>query len=168
MAKAITQIEPPRQDPGEERALSLEQLLQTVVQHQEALSVTMDILGELHRAGILEIAQGLLKNREEVGAIAINQLNQPEAHRMIKNGMAGLQWLGRIDPDQLHSVAQAAENGMEQALEARDGHKPIGLWELARQARDPEVRTSLGMLTRFLQGMGKAVRSQSEDRGERR
>ncbi|PTX61841.1 uncharacterized protein YjgD (DUF1641 family) [Melghirimyces profundicolus] len=158
MAKAITHIEKHRHDASQERAQTLDQLLNVVTEHKEALLAALDILSELHRAGVLDILRGLLENRHEVGAIAINQFNRPDTHRMIKNAIGGVEFLSRLDPEEIQTVLKATGNGIRRANQAVQENERTGFWDLVKTIRDPDVRSSFSMLTGFVQGMGEAVR----------
>ncbi|ASS75255.1 hypothetical protein CIG75_09840 [Tumebacillus algifaecis] len=156
MAKATTQIEKRVPSQAEQEADALKEVLGAVVQHKDALLTFLDVLGELHDAGTLEMAQGALKSRHKIGVIGMNQLNKSGAQNMIKNGMSTLQFLGQLDPNKLQTLLASLAAGVEHAVptEPEPKNKKTGVFDLIKGVRDPEVSSSLSMLLNFLRGMG--------------
>ncbi len=158
MAKATTQIEKRVLSQAEQDARSLSELISAVAQQKDALLVFLDIIGELHASGALEIVQGALKNRQAIGAIGLDQLNKSGAQNLIKNSMSTLQFLGKLDPVKMETMLTSVAAGVEHAVQPADEEpkQSVGLLKLMQQLRDPEVSASLMMLMRFLRGMGEA------------
>lgn len=155
MAKAIKQIEKRVPNEAEEQTEALGSILKAATENRAALLQMIDIVGELHKAGLLDIVQGILKNRHAVGVLAINQMNQPSAHRMIKNAMKALEFLGGIDPNKMGAVLSGVTSGLDKASDLPD--KPIGLWDLGKSYRDPNINASLSLMLNFLRGMGEGL-----------
>ncbi|HLO03650.1 MAG TPA: DUF1641 domain-containing protein [Symbiobacteriaceae bacterium] len=156
MATATTRIERRETTPAEQQAEALVELLGAVAQQKEALLTLFDIIGELHNAGLLQIVQGLLKGRQEIGVIGISQLNKSGAQNLIKNAMTAVQFMGSIDPAHLKEVLTAVGHGLEQMKPAEER---VNLWSMVNNVRDPDVMTSLGVMMNFLRGMGEALPS---------
>jgi uncharacterized protein YjgD (DUF1641 family) len=154
MAKATIHIEKQTPNPVEEQAQAIQKLLVSVAESQDALIVFLDVLKELHTFGILDAMRGLLKNRHQVGVIAITQLNQPGMHHMMKNAMNAMQFLSQLEPNKLQSIMNALASGMQQFSPAE---KPPGLWGMGKALRDPEVMLSMSTMLNFLHGMGEAL-----------
>lgn len=154
MAKAITQIEKRVPTRAEQDAQALGEIMSAVAQHKDALLVFMDVLGEMHQSGLLAVAQGLLKNRQQVGVIGVNQLNKSGAQRIIKNGVTAMQFMAQLDPDKLKQVLGAFARGLQ---EARPSEKPVGLWGMVNSFREPEVNASVSMMVNFLRGVGEGL-----------
>ncbi|RAL24071.1 DUF1641 domain-containing protein [Thermoflavimicrobium daqui] len=156
MARAITQIEKEKTNPVEEQSQALTQVLQAVGNSSQALIILLDILNELHQAGILEILQGMLKNRQQVGAIAMSQLNQPTVHHLLKNGMSILQFLGNLEPEKVEKIIHVITHGIERSSQL-ENEKPLSFWDLTKMLRSPEVSLSIHMIFNFLRGMGEEL-----------
>lgn len=159
MAKAITHIEKRVPNAAEEQAEAIQDILNAAAQNKEALLILMDIVSQLHNAGLLEMAQGFLTNRHKVGVIGLQQLNKSGAQRIIKNGMGAVQFLTKLDPAKLDMLLGAMASGVDEASEAQAEHRQLGLAGLYKTMRDPEVQTSLGVMMNFLRGMGKGLRA---------
>jgi uncharacterized protein YjgD (DUF1641 family) len=158
MAKAIKQIDKTTSNLWEEQTEGLKDIIETVTDSREALLSTLEIIRELHEAGLLDIVKGVLKTRHKVGVLAIDELNQPDMHRMIKNAMAVFELFQDIDPEQLHKITDAVAGGLEKSANQLDENKQIGLWAMAKTLKDPDVNRSLTTLVSFLQGMGEEMK----------
>jgi uncharacterized protein YjgD (DUF1641 family) len=157
MAKAITHIEKEIPNPVQEQAQAIEDLLKATADSREALVVFLDIIKELHEAGILDIVQGMLKARHQVGVIAVQTLNQPAMHRVIKNGINTMQFLGKLEPKQLETLMGGITKGLEKSAERIESNKTEGIWSMAKSLRDPHVNVTVNSMIDFLRGMGEAL-----------
>lgn len=166
MARPIQRIEQRQAEPGQERRDALGEILGALAENKEALLTTVDILGEAHRAGALDLLQGILKNRHEVGVIALHQLNQPSIRHLIRNTMGSIQFLMGLNPDELNRWLKSIGAGLEHSAEMADREAPAGLWELGKWMRSQEVRSSLTLLVRFLQEMGRSIEEPPPGRKE--
>lgn len=156
MAKAIRQINRSTPSPAEEQTQAVTELLHAVSQNKEALMTTMDILKGLHEMGVLDAAKAMLEQRTDIGAIAIQQLNQPNMHNTIKNAMNALKFIGSINPEQLQAILNGVSNGFERSADVVKNNENKSLWKLGKSMRDPDVKASLSTMMEFLHGMGEA------------
>ncbi|EGK12400.1 DUF1641 domain-containing protein [Kroppenstedtia eburnea] len=167
MARPIQRIDRIPSDPQQERQDALGEILGALTENKEAVLTTLDLLGEIQRAGVLDLLQGMVKNRHEVGVIALHQLNQPPNLHLIRNIIGGIQFLGRLHPDQLNRWLNSLSTGLERSTELMDREEPESLWELGKWMRSREVRSSLTLLVRFLREMGSSMEQQPQsEQGE--
>jgi uncharacterized protein YjgD (DUF1641 family) len=153
MAKAIRQIEKNQKSEVEQQAESLQELLTMISKNSEAIKSTLEILQELQKAGILDMINGLLKTKDKVGVIAMDQLNQPSMHRTIKNGINALQFIGELDPDKMKRMMHGINTGLDHLNDEAQQNK-IGI---LKAMRDPNVKASISTAFSFLQGMGEGL-----------
>jgi uncharacterized protein YjgD (DUF1641 family) len=154
MAKAISHIEIKSKSKDEEQAESLTELLSFIADNKESITTTLEIIKELHSAGLLDIIKGFLKTRDKIGVIAMDQINQPSMHRTIKNGIQAVQLLGELDPDNLSMLLNAANSGLENTTESNE---KLSKWGMLKSINDPNVSSSFSMMIKFLKGMGKEL-----------
>ena len=83
----------------EEQAQAISDIVKALSDNRDAIVLSLDILKNLHEMGLLYAVHGLLEQRTEVGAIAIQQVNQPGMQHGIKNAMNVVKFLGSLDPD---------------------------------------------------------------------
>lgn len=159
MAKATKQIERKGNRLEEERNDDLSAILNQIADNRESIQIWLDIIHELHQIGILDMIKGLLRTREKVGAIAMEQINQPGMHNIIKNGMSGFQLLAAMDADQLKQIMDGFSRGMQKASENTQHQEQIGMWGLLRSMQDPNVKKTLNILVHFLNGMGEGLQT---------
>jgi uncharacterized protein YjgD (DUF1641 family) len=155
MAKAIRQINKSVPNPVEEQAQAISDILKALSENREAILTTLGIMKHLHEMGVLTAVHGLLEQRTEVGAIAVQQMNQPTMHHAIKNGINAFKFLGSMDPEKLQSLLQGFGHGLERSSEVIEKGESPSLWKLGTSMRDPDVRASLSTMVEFLHGMGE-------------
>lgn len=162
MAQAITRINKKVPNKAEEREQSIQQILEKVAENRETIFIALDVFKGMSDAGLLQIADGILKNRQKVGKIAITQMNQPGVHHLVKNIIQGLKFLGSLDPGQVETLLNGLKGlarGLERGMNEAGGEKAPSLWTMLKDARDPEIRASLNLFMNFLKGMGEELQS---------
>lgn len=157
MAKAIQNIEKSEPDELALQGQAIQELLGAVVESKDALVVFLDILKEAHEAGLLNILQGLLKTRQDVAVLALEQLNQPSMHHTIQNVTHLAKFFGKMNPDQLNRILNGIAHGIEKTAEPKQ-EKTTGLWSLSKNLRDSDVNSTLSTAIGFMKGMGAELR----------
>ncbi|WP_442599787.1 DUF1641 domain-containing protein [Neobacillus sp. D3-1R] len=163
MAKAIKQIKKSVPNPVEEQAQAISDILESLTENREAILSTLGILKHLHEMGVLNALHGLLEQRTEVGAIAVQQMNQPAMHNTIKNGINAFKFLGSVNPEQLQSILQGLSHGLERSTEVIQKGEFQSLWKLGTSMRNPDVRASLSTMVEFLHGMGEVFNRDQQE-----
>src|SRR5699024_8233123 len=102
--------------------------------------------------------EGLLKTREEVTMIALEQMNQPSMHRTIQNLTSLAKFLGKIDPNQLNKLLTGIAHGIDKTTESGSDYKSAGIWGLTKNLRDSDVNSTLQTAIVFMKGMGEGLR----------
>lgn len=157
MAKAIKQIELIQPSAQEEQAKDLADLLTQLGQNREAISSAIDIIGQLQRSGILDIVQGFLHSKEKVAAIAIDQVNQPNMHNIIRNGFNTVDFLGSLDPQQMNIMMNAVTKGLDESAEVMKSNEKTSVLGLMKAMRDPDINLAIHSMLGFLKGMGREM-----------
>lgn len=157
MAKAIKQIEKTTPSSEELHDQDIAALLKQIAENRQAISTSLNILNELQQTGVLDTLNGLLKTRVKVASIAMEQVNQPSMHNIIRNGFNTIEFLGALDPEKLKVILNAVSKGLDETSERIGQNEPIGLWGMMKTIRDPDVNTALSSMLGFLNGMGKEM-----------
>ncbi|WP_408007626.1 DUF1641 domain-containing protein [Pseudalkalibacillus sp. A8] len=157
MAKAIKQIEKNNSNTVEESTQALNSLMEMTAKNREALGSLLEILQELHQSEILDMIKGFLKTRDQIGVLAIGELNQPGMHRIIKNGINAVEFLAELDPEQLKIMLNGINEGLKKSAENMDKKENVSLLRLTKLMRDPDVQRSLTFMMNFMVGMGQAI-----------
>jgi uncharacterized protein YjgD (DUF1641 family) len=159
MAKAISHIEKKKTSPAEEQTESLTEILSLIAKNHESITTSLEIIQELQSSGLLDIIKGLLKTRDKLGVLAIDQLNQSSMHNTIKNGIGAIKLLGELDPDKINTLMNAANSGLNHIGESKDS---LSKWGIIKSLNDPNVVSSLSTMIGFLQGMGEELNKKPE------
>lgn len=155
MAEPISFIKKKVLTEAEVKQQSLDQLKDSLAEHEQAIDKAIDVLSELYGSGVLEAAEALLKAKAKVAEIALHQLKRPEVTNMINNGMAAAGALAQIDPDQTSKLLGSVAKGLEEASKPQD--KKVTVFSLMSALKDPDVNRAIGFGLRFLKGMGKEL-----------
>ncbi|MFT9846853.1 helical membrane plugin domain-containing protein [Aneurinibacillus sp. REN35] len=161
MAKPIRHIEYATPTEAEKQAESLTEILQAISESREAILIFLDILRDMQTSGALDIIQGMLKNREELGSLGIKFINVANLPIMMKNLIIASQFLGKMDPIQTERIFKGLQHGLEQAANPEDRHT-TGIWGLAKSLRDPEINSALVAGLDFLRGMSRELHKERE------
>lgn len=163
MAEAIKQIRKEIPTPEQEQSQAITEIIAALASNREAIISTIGIIKHLQDMGVLDALNGLLEKRADVGAIAIQQINQPGMHNMIKNGMNAIKFLGQLNPDELQIMLDGVSRGLEKLGERIDKNEKVSLWQLGNSVRNEEVRTSLFTMLGLLEGMGEVFQRDKRD-----
>ncbi len=123
-------------------------------EHAEALLVAWDTLQTAHDQGILDLIQGLIGGRDIIAGKLADAVVLPESINAIRNLIALGRIVAALDPDMLHRLAKAVDQGMQ-------GPHPNGqtpsLFRIARQATSPEGKRGLSFAVQLLVALGTAT-----------
>lgn len=164
MAKAIRQIN--RQVPNEieERDQAMEEIMQALTDNKEAVLSMIDMARELHEVKVFETAGSLLKQRNEVGVIAMQQVNQPAVHNVIKSSFGLFKFLGGLQPSQLDTLLNGVTLGLKRMSQTGEKGKKQSIWKMRFRLRSPEIRAAMTTMVDFMEGMGEAFLKSREKR----
>jgi uncharacterized protein YjgD (DUF1641 family) len=152
MAQPISFQTPPR-DPRKELSAKLEN---APAEHAEALLDAYELLEQLHGLHVFEILRGALTASGKFVESAVNAADSPASIRALRNAIILGKMLGSIDPGLLQCFAVATRKslGSERDLTSAD---PSFL-SLLNQLRQPELRRSAGLISRFLGALGQELK----------
>jgi uncharacterized protein YjgD (DUF1641 family) len=153
MAQPIPLEIAPR-NPREELRARLERAPE---EHAEAVLAAYELLGEMHKQGVLDVLRGALSAREDIlGALAENA-STPEAIRAIRNLLFWRRILGSIEPEWFRGIFQAIPDAI--ALATAERNKPVSLFSLLRRLTDKDSLRGLAAAMDFLQTFGRHLLS---------
>lgn len=122
--------------------------------HAEALLLAWDTLQTAHDQGILDLLKGLIGGRDVIAGKLAEAMVMPESVNAVRNLIA----LGRIaaalDPDMLHRLAKAMDQGMQGPQP--DGETP-SMFRILRQATSPAGKRGLSFAVQMLVAIGTAT-----------
>src|SRR5438874_139171 len=115
MGKPITTIAKEELTQKQIKLQKLDRLVDDMSMHSEGLKQTMELLQELHESGIMEIVVSLLRAKEKVAKIAIDQMVRPPVTNMVNNAMAAAGALSEMEPDTTKKLVKSLSNGLMKA-----------------------------------------------------
>lgn len=158
MARPIGLEVAPR-DPREELHKRLEEAPE---QHAEALLESYELLQQLHDSGILRLLRGAVSSGGMIMDAAVGAANSDEGIRGLRNAIILGKMLGAIDPDLLQGFAVAMTKSL--SCQKPIAEPPPGLLKLFAEFRQPDVRRSVALISRFLEILGSELKNRGECR----
>ncbi len=123
-------------------------------EHAEALLVAWDLLQTAHDQGILDLLHGLMGGRDVIAGKLSAALVMPETISAIRNLIALGRVVAALDPDMLHRLAKAMDQGMQ-------GPKPDAetpsMFRILRQMTSPAGKRGLSFAAQMLVAVGTAT-----------
>lgn len=163
MAKATTNVVQSIRSPEQAQADARAALLATVADNAEALADMVKLAALLKESGILDIANAILAQRKAIVDQLVGIANQPGSAGGIKTLIALAQGIGQVDAASLGKAISAASAGLSAMTKTDIDDKPMGIFELLRVMKDPDVSQGLHRGMAFLKGLGQAMSERETD-----
>ncbi|MFC3884883.1 DUF1641 domain-containing protein [Bacillus songklensis] len=158
MAKPITMIQKNALTEEEMKQQKLEELKALLADNDQALNQTLEIVRELHNSGILEAANSMLQAKDKIAKIALGQVSRKPITNLINNAMGAAGALTNIDPEMTTKLVNSVVTGMNEANQHVQSKKQVGLFDLMKAMKDPDINRAIGFGMHFLKGMGKGLK----------
>ncbi len=127
---------------------ALDRLLAKLAQHQEAIEQLLAVIGRLQRTGLLAAVEGLLEEFDEMFSAATRR----EFMTLMANLMMIAGALGQVRYETLFRLAMYAAQAANEKL-AQPRTRPLGLMEMWRMLRSPEMAQALEVMLAALQAL---------------
>jgi uncharacterized protein YjgD (DUF1641 family) len=138
----------------------LEYLTTLLADHEEALNKLMGIVGELNDVGVFEAANAMLQAKEKIAKIALGQINREPITNMINNLMNAAGVLTSLDPELAKKLAGSVAAGMDEGNKHLQSHTKIGMFDLIKALKDPDINRAVGFGVHFMKGLGKGLKEE--------
>ncbi|WP_102346021.1 DUF1641 domain-containing protein [Bacillus sp. Marseille-P3661] len=158
MAKPIQMIKKVELSEKQKQSQSLESLLSEVAQNKESLLETLHLLQELHNSGILEALNSLVQAKEDVAKIAVGQMTREPVTNLINNAMAAGGALTNLDPEMTKKLMGSVSKGLEKAEQGLQSDSKIGVLDLMKALKDPDLNRAIGFGLNLLKGVGEGLK----------
>ncbi|AQQ55131.1 DUF1641 domain-containing protein [Planococcus lenghuensis] len=158
MAAPITRIakrEPTSEEQKQQKLAELETLL---TEQDEAINKILQLTGELNDAGILDAVNAMVKARDNITGIAVQQASRKPVTNLLNHLLNAAGALAAIDPAATAKLSQSVRRGLDEADRERQSDKKIGVFGMVKAVRDPDINRSIRFGVSFLKGMGKGLR----------
>nr|WP_195891648.1 DUF1641 domain-containing protein [Bacillus ndiopicus] len=158
LAKLISTIKKEQLTEEQLQAQKLEDLKRLVTDNEEAVTQIFTILTELNDIGALEAASKLIEAKEEIAHITLGQLTRKPVTNIINNLMGVAGALSDMDPATTTKLIDALNSGIDEANKAVETDEKIGVLQLMKQLKDPDVNRAVNFGVHFLKGLGKGLK----------
>ncbi|MBG9587437.1 DUF1641 domain-containing protein [Cytobacillus firmus] len=158
MAKPISKMSEPFLNEKDIQDQVLEKVIQGVTQNADSIQEIMKLFHELHESGILEAVTCLVEAKEKVAKIAVGQMLRPPVTNAINNGMAAAGVLTELNPEMTKKMMKGLSNGLQKAEEGLQQNQKVGLFDLIKLTKDPDVNRAMGFGINFLKGLGEGMK----------
>ena len=111
MAAPITSIKMKELTPEEIQQEKLLELQSLLTEQEQAINKILEITGELDDAGVLDAVKAMVKAKEEIAEIAVDQVSREPVTNLINHVMNASGMLTSIDPDVTAKLATSVKSG---------------------------------------------------------
>ncbi len=167
MAQAISKIAQPTDFEAKQEAAQLYGLISQLSTHADVLSEGMHLLRAMHDRGILELLTALFERGDQVGLQLMQILGESGSANALRVLMAAAGSVGSYNAEAVTKSLKSISDGLESALAAQVPEKPLGVFDVFKLLKDPDVATAVNTAFAFLKGFGQSLSSASRAEGER-
>jgi uncharacterized protein YjgD (DUF1641 family) len=148
MAQPISTLPPHQNGSGADRHLH-----ESMDQHADAISSSLELLQLLHDRGVLELLRGVVGAGDRLVGTLTAAVDTPESLRAIRNFILLSKFFGSIPPEILNSLVQTATEGAKR----EKTRKAPGVFELLRRLRSEDSRHAIAVALDLLESVGKGI-----------
>ncbi|WP_241138971.1 DUF1641 domain-containing protein [Bacillus mycoides] len=160
MAAPIKAIQKQELTEEEQKQQKLEALKELLTNNEEALNQMFNIVGELNDIGMLEAANSMLKAKEPIAKIVLGQVTREPVTNLINNMMGAAGALTELDPELTKKLIGSVLTGMDEGNQHLQSNKKVGILDLMKVLKDPDINRAIGFGLHFLKGMGKGLKEE--------
>ncbi|PES72732.1 hypothetical protein CN507_03800 [Bacillus cereus] len=160
MAAPIQAIQKQELTEEEMKQQKLEDLKELLANNEDALNQMFNIVGELNDIGMLEAANSMLKAKEPIAKIVLGQVTREPVTNLINNMMGAAGALTELDPELTKKLVGSVLTGMDEGNQHLQSNKKVGILDLMKVLKDPDINRTIGFGLHFLKGMGKGLKEE--------
>ncbi|MFJ8115049.1 DUF1641 domain-containing protein [Bacillus mycoides] len=160
MAAPIQAIQKQELTEEELKQQKLEALKELLANNEDALNQMFNIVGELNDIGMLEAANSMLKAKEPIAKIVLGQVTREPVTNLINNMMGAAGALTELDPELTKKLIGSVLTGMDEGNQHLQSNKKVGILDLMKVLKDPDINRAIGFGLYFLKGMGKGLKEE--------
>ncbi|MFD1928561.1 DUF1641 domain-containing protein [Sporosarcina siberiensis] len=157
MAVPITSIKKKQYTPEQIQEQKLEELQALLAKQDEALEKILSITGELNDIGVLDAVAAMVKAKEQIAKIAVDQVSREPITNLINHVMNASAVMSSIDPAITSKLVESVRSGLNEAELYRDNDEKVGVIQLMTLLKDDDINRGLKFGLDFLKGMGREL-----------
>jgi uncharacterized protein YjgD (DUF1641 family) len=157
MAVPITFINKKELTPEEIKQKKLEELQSLIAEQDQALNKILEITGELDGAGIFDALKAMVKAKDDIAKIAVDQASRDPVTNIINHVINASGVIASIDPDVTAKLGASVKSGLNEAELYRENGQKVSVFQLMTALNDPDTNRAVKFGLNFLKGMGKEL-----------
>lgn len=157
MAVPITSIKKKQYSPEQIQEQKLKELQALLAKQDEALEKILSITGELNDIGVLDAVAAMVKAKEQIAKIAVDQVSREPITNLINHVMNASAVMSSIDPAITSKLVESVRSGLNEAELYRDNNEKVGVIQLMTLLKDDDINRGLKFGLDFLKGMGRGL-----------
>ncbi|SFC94164.1 DUF1641 domain-containing protein [Bacillus sp. UNCCL81] len=158
MAQPITTIQKYVPTKEEQNQQKLEDLKLLLAENEDSLNKILNIVSELNDTGVLEAANSMIQSKEKITKIALEQMNREPVTNIINHIMGAAGALSNVDPETTTKLINSVTKGIDEGNKHLEKDDKVGIFDLVKVLKDPDVNRAVGFGINFLKGMGKGLK----------
>ncbi|MGG1574316.1 DUF1641 domain-containing protein [Fictibacillus sp. NRS-1165] len=158
MAEPITKISHSAHTEKELQEQSIDTILEDLAKSADGIKELIKLFHQLHDSGIIGAVNGLVEAKEKVAGIAVEQLLRPQMTNAINNMMAAAGVLSETNPDMTKKLMSSLGNGLQRAERALANNEKVGVFDLMKALKDPDINRAIGFGMNLLKGVGEGLK----------
>ncbi|MDP9728323.1 DUF1641 domain-containing protein [Alicyclobacillus tolerans] len=123
-----------------------------------AMKSLLKLLQELSDKGLLDFLVGLLEQGQNIAKVLVDFAAQTAQSKSLQSIISLASEVSNLDGEALGRTLKGVTAGLSKMAESEPNGRPMGIFELLRMMKDPDVSAALQSGFAFLKGMGQALR----------
>lgn len=162
MAIPITSIKREEQSPEEIKANKLSELQALIAEQDQAFNKILEITGDLNDAGIFDALKAMVKAKDDIAKIAVDQASREPVTNLINHAINASAVLSSINPEVTTKLASSLKRGLDEAELYQGNNQKASIFQVMTALNDPDINVAVKFGLDFLKGMGKELRNTNE------
>ncbi|MCK6258212.1 DUF1641 domain-containing protein [Fictibacillus sp. KIGAM418] len=158
MAQPITKIVHSTRTEKEMQEQQIETIVEDLAKSADGIKELIKLFQQLHDSGILGSVNGLVEAKEKVAGIAVEQLLRPQMTNAINNMMAAAGVLSDTNPEMTKKLMSSLGNGIQRAEKGLISNEKVGIFDLMKALKDPDINRAIGFGMNLLKGVGEGLK----------
>ena len=158
MAVPITSINKKVLTQKEIEQNKLEELQSLIASQDQALNKIIEITGELDGAGVFDALKAMVKAKDDIAKIAIEQASCDPVTTIINHILNATSVIASIDPNITAKMSASVKSGLSEAELHIDNGQKVSIIQLMTALNDPDTNRAVKYGLDFMKGMGKSLK----------
>lgn len=163
MAHPITSIKKTVLTAEQQQQQKLNELQKLLAEQEEAVQKIVTITGELNDSGILDAVTAMLRAKEQIAKIAVDQVSREPITNLINHVMNASAAFSSVDPAVTTKLVESVKRGLDEAELYRGNGQTVTIFQLMSALNDPDINRGLKFGLDFLKGLGKELGRESNE-----